>query len=315
MVRFRVIRASRLLLGLAIALLVAVLCALAVKVFAPREQTPMSASVDLVEAGNDEEAKTAQVFASHDADGSDQLSPEPGARAIEIEILPEADAPVEAPSVLIYHTHTHEAYEQVSADPYVALEAWRTADRDHSVVRVGDELQAYLERYGFEVVHDATDHEGSELSTAYTRSMDTLRGYDRSFDLYIDLHRDAFAEGEDMRVLNQRGEPSAQVMMLIGNGNGFSEKPYFQQNYAFAKALEKRVNSIEPGLCKPVMVKDGRYNQHIGVFSILVEVGHNRNTLREALNAVPPLAAAIDSLLVEKPDPTLERMRTEFVNR
>jgi hypothetical protein len=65
-------------------------------------------------------------------------------------------------------------------------------------------------------------------------------------------------------------------------------------------------------LCKPVLVKDGRYNQNIGVFSILVEVGHNRNTLAQACNSVSPLAKAIYSLLLEKPDPDLQRMKAAW---
>ena len=44
---------------------------------------------------------------------------------------------------------------------------------------------------------------------------------------------------------------------------------------------------------RPVLVKAGRYNQHVGTPAILVEVGHNRNTLKEALSSMPILARAI----------------------
>ena len=54
-----------------------------------------------------------------------------------------------------------------------------------------------------------------------------------------------------------------------------------------------------------------RDNQHIGIFSILVEVGHNKNTLRQALNSIPPLADALYSLMIEAPDPTLAAMSEE----
>ena len=74
------------------------------------------------------EAETVTVFASSGA--SD---------AIEVEVVSPAPR-----SVLIYHTHTHEVYEQVREDPYEALEAWRTADADHSVLRVGEELAKCL---------------------------------------------------------------------------------------------------------------------------------------------------------------------------
>ena len=316
MVRFKVIRASRLLLIVAIVLLAAVLGLIGVKLFSPKGSAPKGTSANFVETRTNDEAKTAVVFASRVDAETESLPLDPIQPAIEIEILKEAaPAVVEKPSVLIYHTHTHEAYEQVSDDPYEALEAWRTNDADHSVVRVGEELKRQLERLGFEAVHDVTDHEGSELSTAYTRSLVTLERYDRAFDLYIDLHRDAYVDGTEESATLRSGERAAQLMMLIGNGIGFDEKPYYEQNYAFAKALERRINDAEPGLCKPVLVKDGRYNQHIGVFSILVEVGHNRNTLREALNAVPMLAEALRSLMIDSPDARLLQMKADYESR
>ena len=67
--------------------------------------------------------------------------------------------PVERPRVLIYHTHTHEAYAQTAADPYRETESWRTEDQTHSVVRVGEALAALLTDYGFDVVHDTADYE------------------------------------------------------------------------------------------------------------------------------------------------------------
>ena len=311
MVRFKVVHASRLLLAAAVVVLLAVVAALALRWFSAPRAPAWEASASLVETQN--EAKTTAVFASSGAPGGLPLDPGPG--AIEIEVVEEAPSPAPqaaAPSVLIYHTHTHEAYEQVQEDPYEALEAWRTTDADHSVVRVGEELALQLRALGFDVVHDTTEHEGSALSTAYTRSLATLESYENAFDLYIDLHRDAYVQGAPRSHITPAGESLAQVMMLIGNGNGFDVKPYYAQNLAFARALADRVNAQEAGLCKPVLVKDGRYNQNIGVFSILIEVGHNRNTLEEALDAVPPLARALHSLMVAAPDPELERMRRQF---
>lgn len=308
MVRFKVVRASRLLLVAAIVLLVAALALVGVKVLRRDSAPTPIGSANLVDAGNDNEARTTVVFASSGVRA--ELPLDPGNEAIEVEILPE---PTEVPApvkVLIYHTHTHEAYEQVTDDPYDALEAWRTSDADHSVVRVGSELAKRLRGYGFEVTHDTTDHEGEALSTAYTRSLRTLQGYNERFDLYIDLHRDAFSDGDVLTVTGGDGEALAPLMLLIGNGNGFEEKPYYAENLAFAQALEARINAVEPGLCKPTMVKDGRYNQHIGIFSILVEVGHNRNTLRQALKSVPPLAESIYDLMIAHPDAELMAMQS-----
>ena len=42
------------------------------------------------------------------------------------------------------------------------------------------------------------------------------------------------------------------------------------------------------------MLKAGRFNQHVQVGCLLVEVGNNRNTLGEALASMPYLADALD---------------------
>ena len=309
MIQFKVIRASRLLLALAVILLIVVLAVFGFRFLTQHQAPPANSAARLVEMNAIDEVETAQVFASSGNSGAFPPQPESG---IQIEFVKKNDVAPRQQRILIYHTHTHEAYEQVEGDPYEALEAWRTADAGHSVVRVGEALASRLRRYGLDVVHDATDHEGSQLSTAYTRSLATLMRYRERFDLYIDLHRDAYIEGDPITVTSNTGEAMAPVMLLIGNGNGFDVKPWYDQNLSFAQALEARINREAPGLCKPVLVKDGRYNQNIGVFSVLIEVGHNQNTLVQACNSVAPIARAIYSLLVESPDPELLRMKTEW---
>ena len=207
--------------------------------------------------------------------------------------------PVERPRVLIYHTHTHEAYAQTASDPYRETESWRTEDQTHSVVRVGEALAALLTDYGFDVVHDTADYEYPKLNTAYARSLDMLetkRG--ETFNLCVDLHRDAWDKSmaECACIGSQR---AAQLMMLIGNGGNFDIKPDYEANLAFAARLTDRINALCDGLCRPVMVKNGRYNQHLFTPSVLIEVGHNLNTLDEALTSMPVLAEALADLLKE----------------
>ena len=59
------------------------------------------------------------------------------------------------------------------------------------------------------------------------------------------------------------------------------------------QALTAALSDIEETLVKPVKTKDGRYNQHVYTTSILIEVGNNKNTLKEALAPMPYLAQAI----------------------
>lgn len=321
MVRFRVIKGSHLLLGVAAVALALVVCLLAFRLFAVEAGETAAAQTggDLVEESIETEATTARaVLASssggagieiHVLDGRDGQVP-PAENEHTDETVPPLDlaaqesaspAPVESvPRVLIYHTHTHEAYEQTESDPYEALEAWRTADEEHSVVRVGEELAKLLRAAGCEVVHDTTDHELDDLATAYTRSEQTLLSYEESFDLYIDLHRDAYVEGMGENALRADGVDYAKLMMLVGRGDNFQVKPYYEENYAFARALTEALNERVPGICRDVLVKTNRYNQHIAPRSLLIEVGNNRNTLIEALNAMGPLSEALAALLCGK---------------
>lgn len=207
--------------------------------------------------------------------------------------------------ILIYHTHTYEAYQQGSI-PYQETETWRTADENHNMVRVGEELAVLLRGLGYHVEHDATAFEPPDLSSAYSRSLAMLEKRARdgeSYDLYIDLHRDAFVDGQTgQNTVSAGGVKAARLMLLIGKGEGYGsaeydQKPDWEYNLSVAQAITDRLNAQLDGLCKTVRLKSGRFNQHIARGCILVEVGNNRNTLEEALAAMPYLADAIDLCL------------------
>ncbi len=212
--------------------------------------------------------------------------------------------------ILIYHTHTYEAYEQTEGDLYVEASAqWRTKDEDYSIVGVGDKLEQELIALGYEVVHDKTEFEPPKLGTAYERSLQMLQqrmGAGEEYALVIDLHRDAWdTKQQKQMTADVGGQEAARLMMLIGTGEGadgntFSIKPNWKENYKLAEALTSSLNAKNPGLCRDVLVKTGRYNQHMSDQSVLIEVGNNRNTLMEALSAMPPLAKAIDDVLSTK---------------
>ena len=299
MIRFKVIKGSHLLLAFAVIVLLAAIAFILIQSGGRSQSSAGAAAQDreIVQVDTtNEEAKAAVAFASNVS-----------VPALRIEIIP--DAPAAAPAeesgrtVLIYHTHTHEAYAQDSEDPYEAIETWRTVDEEHSVVRVGTALADALTALGYRVTHDTTDHEQAALSSAYERSLVTLEGYAESFDLRIDLHRDAYVDGLEERFIGPDGAKYAQLMLLVGRGDGYSgaDRPPYEENLAFAQRLTGALNEQMPGLCRNVTVKKGRYNQHTDERCILVEVGHNLNTLREALNSVPALAQAIDTVLRESP--------------
>lgn len=211
------------------------------------------------------------------------------------------------PRVLLYHTHSYEAYAQISSNPYEETSTWRTEDVDFNIMGVGNKLAQELEALGIEVVHDMTEHEPPKLGTAYVRSLKTLQTYadaGEEFDMMIDLHRDAAStRNTNPSYVTDNNKQYARLMMLIGsNDNNDGSDPSaghnWKENYKLADALTQNLNKRVTDICRDVMVKTGRYNQHMSPSAILVEVGHNKNTLEQALNATEPLAQSIADILL-----------------
>lgn len=233
----------------------------------------------------------------------------PGAGAESAAAPEESNPPLELKgSILIYHTHTLEAYRQEGEYTYREKGEYRTEENEKNMVRVGEELKSQLEALGYTVIHDTTNHEPPSLSTSYDRSLETVEKYRAKYPdigLYIDVHRDAADESAKDDVTMIDGKRCARLMFVVGtgmrrNGTLYDEKPNWKANYALAESIQAQLKSVSSDFTRKIRVKDGRYNQHISEMSMLVEVGHNANTLEEALNSMPYLARAIDAAVGSK---------------
>lgn len=199
------------------------------------------------------------------------------------------------PKVLIYHTHTTEAYTATSNAPYVETASWQTDDIKNNVVAVGNALKDALKKFGIEVIHDTTNHALPKLSTAYERSLVTMQKYKEqypSIEIFIDVHRDA---GTSADYIMLDGKKVARITFSVGTGENAgenTEKPDYKGNCALAKAVCNQLNAISPTIARQIHVKQGRYNQHIGR-CLLINIGDNQNTLEEAINSTEYLAKAI----------------------
>jgi len=235
------------------------------------------------------------------------LPPDDADTMLRVEVIRETAVPPSwtGKRVLIYHTHTWEAYEQVPEAPYKETEKWRTRDNEHNVVAVGEALTASLTALGLTVVHDTTAFEPPNLDDAYERSLDMLEeraSAGEQYDLYIDLHRDALSSASTIRrsvVIG--GEESARFMVLIGKGTtgGYAEKPDWESNQIIAERITSSLNGQCEGLARDVKIKTGRFNQHVADCCVLIECGVNTNTLEQVLCGVPYLAQAIADALAE----------------
>jgi len=204
-------------------------------------------------------------------------------------------------NILIYHTHTTEAYRIDGEDTYVVSDPSRTKNNEKNIVKVGEELKNQLESLGFSVIHDTTNHEPPSLSTSYDRSLETMEYYKQKYpdiEIFIDVHRDAAdveKDQDDVVVID--GVRCARLMFVVGKGEKYTDKPDFLANYTFAKSVTLALDAFNGSFTRNIRVKTGRYNQQVSDMCLLVEVGHNANTLQEALNCIPYLAKAIASVV------------------
>lgn len=233
-------------------------------------------------------------------------TPQPTADAafrVEVIRATEAPCPWAGKRVLIYHSHTWEAYEQTPGAPYKETERWRTKDERCNMLAVGEALAAHLTALGIEVVHDRTAFEPPNLDGAYTRSLAMLEARTESgeqYDLYIDLHRDALADTSTIRrTVETPGGTSARFMVLVGKGTtgGYTVRPDWEANLAIARRITDSLNAQVAGIARDVKIKTGRFNQHIAPRCVLIECGVNTNTLEQVLTGLPYLAQAIAEAL------------------
>lgn len=214
----------------------------------------------------------------------------------------------DAPQVLIMHTHATETYELAErgwCDPAFSA---RSTDLSVNMAAVGAELAARLNAAGICTLHDTTLHDYPSYNGSYAKSNATVRAYlERypSIKVVIDVHRDAIQRDDGTRVKPVAmigGMKSAQVMIICGadvDGN----LPNFRQNLRFASRWQDQMESMFPGLTRPVLFDYRYYNQDLTTGSLLIEVGGHANTLEEAKYAGRMAGEALAALLTDAAAP------------
>ena len=160
---------------------------------------------------------------------------------------------------------------------YKETSVGRTLDTNYNVVSVGEHLKQALIDKGFTVIHDTTDNVSENFSNAYQKSYNTIKQYIGKVDIYVDLHRDAYY-GQD-RDVSFNGETFSHVCFVVANGQNYTQKPNWQENYALALSLTQKINELVPNLANDIILKNARYNQHVSTSSLLIEMGHEENDI------------------------------------
>ena len=204
-----------------------------------------------------------------------------------------------APKVLILHTHTTESYAQ-TADRYEETSPYRTLDPGHNMLALGELLAGILEEAGIGVIHDRNFHDYPSYNGSYNHAASSTRAYLEQYptiELVLDLHRDAAdtATGQLVTRCSVGGETAAQLMFVVGTDTRLNH-PGWERNLSLALKLQVLLEQENPGICRNLNLTKNRYNQHLGPYALLVEIGAAGNTLQQAKLAARELGEAIVAL-------------------
>ncbi|MCL2717897.1 MAG: stage II sporulation protein P [Lachnospiraceae bacterium] len=203
---------------------------------------------------------------------------------------------VNGPQILIYHTHSLEAFaDSVPGDPST------------TIVGAGAHLAEILEtKYGFNVLHHTTGYDLGGRDYAYSNALPDIERIlkeNPSIQVVIDLHRDEMKEGRKL-VMDLQGRPTAQFMFF--NGLSYTrqtgpieylENPYINENLAFSFQAQVAANEYYPGITRKIYLRAYRYNMHVLPRTTLIELGAQTNTVEEIMNACEPLAHVLSMVL------------------
>jgi len=214
--------------------------------------------------------------------------------------LSEKERNASGPTILIYHTHG-------ASEAFIDS---RKGKKQDSVVGVGAYLAQILEdKYGYQVLHDKTEYDrvnGSiDRNKAYNQAhkaiRKTLKRYP-SIQVVIDLHRDGVGN-KVKRLTRIHGKETAQIMLFNGlsrNREGpiaYLKNPNQQANLAFSLQLRLKAMELYPDLIYTNYLKGYRYNMHLKERFLLIELGNENNTVKQAKNAMEPFAECLDKVL------------------
>ncbi len=202
------------------------------------------------------------------------------------------------PQVLIMHTHTTESFERFDAGFYDTAYPTRSTDPEKNIIAVGKALCDALNANGVCAVQATEYHDYPSYNNSYSRSRETVKAYLArypSIKIVLDIHRDGMEREDGTRVkptVVADGRKAAQIMLISGADDGTMDMPDFRENLKLAVRLQDAVETLYPGLTRPVYLAYRYYNQDLTPGSLLIEVGSEASTLEEAKHTAALLGRA-----------------------
>lgn len=198
------------------------------------------------------------------------------------------------PLVGIYHTHTAESFIPTSGVSH------KPGGQRGDIVDVGEALVKRLAQHGVLAVQSKNIHDYPSFMKAYGPSEVTARKMledNPSIQMLFDIHRDADKRENATAMIN--GVPMAKITIVVGMGQPDLVQPHWQQNHAFAKLIDAKLNQYYPGLSRGIQLVEWRYNQHLHPRALLLEVGCQENSKEEAVRSIEALGDILAEILSE----------------
>lgn len=208
------------------------------------------------------------------------------------------------PQVLIYHTHTSEAY--MSKDQGFFYESYypRSTDSSRNVTRVGNAISESLKAHGIQAIHDTTYHDSPTYKGSYSRSLKTIKdnlSKYPSIKVTLDIHRDSLGSRENGKIkptFTYKDKKAAQIMVVAGcDKDGSLGFLNWEKNFRLSLRLHRACENMFPGMTRPLFLGEVKYNLNLTPGSMLIEVGSDVNTLDEAIYSGSLLGTALALVL------------------
>ncbi len=198
------------------------------------------------------------------------------------------------PLVGLYYTHTAESYVPNTGATH------KPGGQLGDIVDVGGALAKQLGTYGISTLQNTTVNDYPSFMKAYDASEVTVRkmiAENPSIQMYFDIHRDAGNKESHTAMVN--GVEVAKIKILVCIGQQDLVQPHWQQNHAFAKLIDAKLNQRFPGLSFGIQMENWRYNQHLHPRALLLEVGCQENTKEEAQRAMEMFGDVLAEIINE----------------
>lgn len=222
----------------------------------------------------------------------------PGVNALALPDFPKFEwkskTPAGKPLVGIYHTHTAESFIPSSGRSH------KPGGQRGDIVDVGEAMVARLAGHGIQAVQSKNIHDFPSFMKAYGPSEATAKKMladNPSIQMIFDIHRDADKRENATVIVN--GTAMARITLIVGMGQPDLLQPHWQQNHAFAKLIDAKLNQRFPGLSRGIQLVEWRYNQHLHPRALLVEVGCQESSKEEAIRSIELFSDIVAEILSE----------------